>query len=302
MEKKQLCGGVLADKREGVSSTEIVSQLRHALKYKRIGHTGILDRVASGLMLLLVGKATVFSRFFLHADKEYIANFEFGISTDTHDKEGSILAEWDKNKVEAFLTKERQRIEGLVLSWLKLKEQCPPLYSALKKNGKRMSDYARQGIILETKARPIQIYKSEILDYNIEKRTIRVFLNVSGGTYVRAIARDLGEELGIPVYLKNLRRVAIAGHRLNEDAWEASQASPSIEKIQNFLPNWPCVRLSSQEDEVKVSHGALLPLPSLLGEIPQKVHQDFFLENQKGEAIAWAKRTTGAYRYAKVLI
>ena len=298
---KKLCGTVIVDKPAGMSSTALVTCLRRKLNTKKIGHTGILDRQASGLMLLLVGPATSLAQFFLHADKQYIADFHFGTSTDTHDKEGNIIEQVSEEAVEEFLTTKRKAITDIVTHWQQLTMQKPPIYSAIKRQGKRLSDHIRAGqTIEEPKPRSIRIYKSELLNYDT-KIGIRVYLHVSGGTYVRSLARDLGEELGIPVHLGALHRTAVANHQLGDTAWQPEKNTPYISSVQETMTSWPRLTVRQTFNIEKIKRGIVLPIQILEGQLPTKIHQNFFIEDSDGRAIAWAVRITGSYRYKKLL-
>ncbi len=304
--KKNICGAVLADKPSGMPSTTLVTHLRHKLEIKRIGHTGILDRVASGLMLLLVGRATGLAQFFLHADKGYHAEFHFGKSTDTHDRQGQVLDELSEERVQEFLQKETKSIETVITSWTNLKEQKPPIYSALKQGGRRLSDHARMGQVVEVASRPVQIYESSILAYEPKKSRVRVYLHVSGGTYVRALARDLSEQIGIPLHLGALRRTKIGSHQMVEDdnantIWRPEKTEPNLLSVQETFPLWPRLVVQSPEDRKRILQGVILPIQKLKGEAPKMVQENFFIEDEQANCLAWAVRTTGSYRYQRVL-
>ncbi len=331
IKKINYCGAVLANKPEGISSTTLVSLLRRRLDFKTIGHTGILDRAASGLMLLLVGRSTSLAQFFLHADKEYISTIKLGISTDTHDREGEIIDSIDEIKVRTFMSEHKERIVNTILSWPLLEEQVPPIYSALKHRGKRLSDLAREGKQVEVRPRKIKIYECDILNYDIENCIIELRLKVTGGTYVRSLARDLGLSLGIPSYLYSLKRIGLASLKLNENVWEFSEEKKELQIILNhkggygdeetignekgkntkevihilgpreILPHWPCVKLKKKEYEAKLLKGVGLPPVALEGNLPNKVFQNFFIENQEGQVLAWARRTVGGYKYGRIL-
>lgn len=302
--KQQLCGAVLANKPAGMASTMLVSHLRRVLGMKKIGHTGILDRAASGLMLLLVGRATGFADFFLHADKEYIANFSFGISTDTHDKEGTVIQEESTPVVQEFMKENRSQICNLIESWKELTSQKPPIYSALKSKGKRLSDHARSGNIVEAAPRRVKVYKSKVLNYDEVACRVQVALHVSGGTYVRALARDLGEELSMPVNLGDLHRIAVGPHQMKafDKIWQVDKNKPQLLPAQSVLTHWPCVSVSSLEHARQVWQGKFLPLEFLKGALPSRVQENFFIEDEQGRALAWAVRTTRGYNYKRILV
>ena len=299
--KSNICGAVLADKPEGMASSKMVSLLRREMGLRKIGHTGILDRAASGLMILLVGRATGLAQFFLKTDKEYSADFYFGKSTDTHDREGQTIEEISKEESSSFLQENRKKIENYVSAWLELQEQAPPIYSALKQNGKRLSDHVRAGRVVKTEMRPARIYESRLLEYLPEKALFRVHLRVSGGTYVRSLARDLGDDMGIPVHLGALRRMGVGPHKLTSSSWQPGENKPALLPIQKILPSWPRLRTASPAHVEKIMRGIFLPLQYLEGEAPKRVHQNFFIEDQEERALAWAVRASGGYRYRRVL-
>ena len=296
------CGLVLADKPEGMPSTKMVSLLRCEMNIKKIGHTGILDRAASGLMILLVGRATGLAQFFLEADKEYVADFYFGKATDTHDREGATTEEISKKEAREFLKGHRDNIETQIADWTALQKQRPPIYSALKQKGKRLSDYARAGHVVEAEIRPVRIYESRLLEYSIEESSARVYLRVSGGTYVRSLARDMGQNLGIPVHLGALRRTGVGTHKLTSNSWQPEKNKVVLLSVQRGLPSWPRMETDSPAHVEKIRHGIFLPIQLLRGEAPKRVHQNFFIEDQEERALAWAVRTSGGYRYRRVLV
>ena len=308
------CGALLVNKPKGLSSTSLVGLLKKKLQFKTIGHTGILDQAAEGLMLLLLGRATSLAQFFIHADKEYISTFKLGMSTDTFDKEGNITASIDEMKVRIFMRDEKEKIISNINSFLNLNEQIPPIYSALKINGKRSSDLARAGKKVELKSRSINIYECEVLNYDIENCLIQVRLRVSGGTYVRALARDLGVSLDIPVYLYSLKRIGLSFLFLNNETLQVKNneisgnenSQSAIENLilspQSILPDWAIVKIKKDEYEEKIKKGIILPITYFEGVLPNRIGQYFFIENRLGVAIAWAKRSSGSYRYGRVLV
>ena len=297
-----LCGAVLTNKPPSMSSTVPVSILRRQLKIKKIGHTGILDRAASGLMILLVGRATGLSQFFLEAEKSYEADFYFGKSTDTHDREGQVTSEISIEKAIRFLKKNKTKAIENIEDWVNLNEQYPPVYSALKHHGKRFSDYARSGEIIQPAPRAMKIYESNIVEYVAEQSCIKVFLRVSGGTYVRSLARDLGESLGVPVHLGALSRTSVGPHKLDSNSWQADDTNASLISVQKLLPSWPCLSINSAELKAKIMRGAFVPLKLLRGEIPKQLYQNFFIEDEEHKVLAWAVRTSDGYHYRRVLV
>ncbi len=210
----------MANKPPNLSSAALVAILRRLVAGAAVGHSGTLDRFAEGLMVLLVGRATSLAQFLLHADKSYIADFCFGLSTDTADPNGRPTASLERKESIKRLQNAEQRLIQIVSDWKQLRFQRPPLYSALKKEGRRYSDHARSGKLLLPPLRPIQIYESKIAALDISGLRLRVELKVSAGTYIRSFAADLERQLAIPVHLAYLRRITLGEHRLEESSWQ----------------------------------------------------------------------------------
>jgi tRNA pseudouridine55 synthase len=193
-------GVLLIDKPVGLSSNDALIKAKRVVNAKKAGHTGTLDPFATGLLPLCFGEATKFSQDLLEADKTYDAVVHLGITTTTGDTEGEAVETRPVNvtveQIEAALAKFR----GPFL-------QVPPMYSALKRDGKALYEYAREGITLEREARPVTIHKLEMLAYDAPMLTIRV--TCSKGTYVRVLGEDIGAELGCGAHLNALRRIQV---------------------------------------------------------------------------------------------
>jgi len=194
----------------GMTSHDVVSAVRKILNTKKVGHTGTLDPDASGVLPICVGKATKVSEFILNKDKEYLCEMTLGISTDTYDSSGTILNRskdiyFDIDDIEKAFDKQRGEIE-----------QFPPVYSALKVNGKRMCDLVRSGredeIVL--KSRKVNIKNLDILRF--EKNKVVFKVECSKGTYVRSICHDIGEELGCGAHMSLLIRTSSGMFKLED--------------------------------------------------------------------------------------
>ena len=193
-------GVLLIDKPVGLSSNDALTKVKRIVNAKKAGHTGTLDPFATGLLPLCFGEATKFSQDLLEADKTYDAVVHLGITTTTGDTEGEAVetrpVDVTVEQIEAALA----RFRGPIM-------QIPPMYSALKRDGKALYEYAREGIVLEREARPVTIHELEMLAYDAPMLTIRV--TCSKGTYVRVLGEDIGAELGCGAHLNALRRIQV---------------------------------------------------------------------------------------------
>ena len=242
-------GFINVNKPSGMTSHDVVSFLRRNLKIKKIGHTGTLDPMANGVLPIAVGDATRLIQY-LSDYKEYVATVKFGVSTDTYDKEGEIVSTSDKIVEQAELDDALNQFRGEIL-------QKPPIYSALKKNGKKLYEYAREGKEVEIEARKVTIEKLDLL--SLENNVAKLRVKCSKGTYIRSIAHDLGEVLGCGAHLIGLTRT-IAGDFKIENSIELSTIENSenkenfIENPLNYFSNLEKVELNENE-YLKVSHG-----------------------------------------------
>ena len=237
-------------KPKGKTSHDVVAILRRITKVKQIGHTGTLDPFAEGVLPICIGKATRLIEY-LKDDKAYVATVQFGSATDTYDLEGETTKISDLipslDEIEAKLDDFRGEIE-----------QTPPIYSAIKVNGKKLYEYARAGEQVEVKTRKVCISELKLLEYNQKAKTLELYIACSKGTYIRSIANDLGEKLGCFGHLIKLVRVQ-AGDFVVEDAikLEDLQTKEDVEK-QLIYPlqklNYQTYSLDEIEKE-KISHG-----------------------------------------------
>ena len=195
-------GALLVDKPEGPTSHDVVSWARRSLGVRRIGHTGTLDPFASGLLVLLVGPATRLSEYLSTLPKKYEARARLGISTDTHDAEGTAVQVHDSG-----VEPTREQIEAELATFAGRGQQVPPQFSAKKVGGERMYKRARRGDIVQLPPVDVEIFEIRMTDYAPPE--IGFTMTCSSGTYVRAVARDLGDRLGVGAHLTALRRTAI---------------------------------------------------------------------------------------------
>ena len=182
----------------GMTSHDVVACIRKVTRIKQVGHTGTLDPFAQGVLPVCIGKATRLIEF-LTDDKEYIATVQFGKTTDTYDLEGNVTAVSDKKVTANEISEVLACFQGHI-------EQMPPIYSAIKVNGKKLYDYARQGQTIDIQPRKVFIEKIELLNFDDIAQSAEILVKCSKGTYIRSIAHDLGQKLGTGAYLTKLIR------------------------------------------------------------------------------------------------
>lgn len=186
-------GVVIVDKEKGKTSFDKIKEIRKKYNIKKVGHAGTLDPMATGVLIILLGEATKLSNYLMDHDKEYIATLKLGKRTDTLDSEGQIIEE----KEIPALSKEN--INEVLLSFLGKSKQIPPMYSAIKINGKKLYELARKGEEIERKEREIEIYEIEFIklkEENNKVSEIEFKVNCSKGTYVRTLCEEIAKKLG----------------------------------------------------------------------------------------------------------
>ncbi len=202
-------GILIIDKPEGFTSHDVVARVRHILKTKRVGHTGTLDPFATGVMVILVGKATRLAQFLDKDVKEYEALVEFGFETDTGDKTGVRSAECGMRNEELSEFLEKVNWEAAFSDFHGEIELVPPMYSAKKVEGKKLYELARKGLEIERKPSRVTIYELDILyaeQIRTPPSTVGIRIVCSAGTYIRTLAEDIGRKLGVGAHLEDLRR------------------------------------------------------------------------------------------------
>lgn len=204
--RSELQGGkiVLLDKPVDWTSFDVVNKLRGMTKVKKVGHAGTLDPFATGLLLICFASATKQVNQLMELEKEYQGTFELGAETDSHDVTGKIVAQHPVPDLS------REQIESAAKKYRGEILQTPPMFSALKRDGKKLYELARQGKEVELAARPVKVYAFDILAVSLPEISFRIAC--SRGTYIRAIARDLGRDLGCGAFLKTLRRTRVGAY------------------------------------------------------------------------------------------
>ncbi len=240
-------GFIPLNKPFGFTSHDCVAKVRRFLNIKKVGHGGTLDPAATGVLPIAVGKATRLLPF-LPEDKAYKATIRFGMQTTTDDLQGEVI----KSQSTSHLTIED--IKPLLNDFLGEIEQIPPIYSAIQRDGKRLYELARKGEIVEVPVRKVRVDKIEVLDWYVEEFTeLVVNIECGPGTYIRAIARDMGEKLGVGGTLAALTRTKSCGMILSETITleelekQIEQGTFSLSKPELLLKHLPSITLSLEE-------------------------------------------------------
>ncbi len=202
-------GFILLNKPSGITSFAAVAKIKRLAGEKRVGHTGTLDPMATGVLPVLLGRATTLSSIMLDGNKRYTAKVKLGITTDTEDITGTVLTENEVNVSVLELENALKHFSGKI-------KQIPPMYSALKKDGVRLYDLARQGKSVEIPAREIEIFSIDIVSPLDEDNCFVIDVLVSKGTYIRSLARDIGEYLGCGATLTALERTDTCGFSIEK--------------------------------------------------------------------------------------
>lgn len=260
---RQVDGVLLLDKPVGLTSNDALQRARRLFSAAKGGHTGTLDPLASGLLPLCFGEATKFSADLLDADKTYEASLRLGITTDSGDAEGQVVATRPVVVSPVDIEAALQRFRGDIM-------QVPPMHSALKRDGKPLYELARQGVEVEREARPVSIRSLDLQSFTGDNLSLRV--RCSKGTYIRVLATDIGEALGCGAYLTALRRTAVADLDLTGafslaavEALPEEERDNCLQPLDTLLLRLPRVDLDAPAAE-RFSHGNPVVAPAgLLG-------------------------------------
>ncbi len=259
-------GVLLLDKPVGLSSNDALIKAKRVLNAKKAGHTGTLDPFATGLLPLCFGEATKFSQDLLEADKTYEATVHLGITTNTGDTEGEAIATHDVDVTVAQIEAVLPQFRGPIM-------QVPPMYSALKRDGKAYYEYAREGITLEREARPVTILSLALIDYQAPFLKLKV--TCSKGTYIRVLGEDIGNALGCGAHLNALRRIQVGAltmdgvvtlEELQAHAAPLSLLAKRFLHGQRLALGKEDVVVPSEQGRVRVYHGDRLLGTGILGE------------------------------------
>ena len=295
-------GLILLNKKAGITSFQALGEVKRALGTGKVGHTGTLDKFASGLLVVLAGRALKLSRWFSHCDKQYTGKIHFGIETDTLDPEGNVTAEAE--------VPPREKVEQALCQFTGKIMQEPPVFSAIHVNGQRASSLARSGQTPEMKKRPVEIYKIELLSW--QPPLADIFVHCSSGTYIRSLARDIALAAGSRAHLCALTRTQVAGFFLDTAVEAASLGEEAgflrpIDKSVITAIGLPWFEIAPQDTE-KIIHGK--PLAPILEGKPlfspredsQKEADNFAAAVFAGEElVAVVEKSGGGWKYGCVV-
>ena len=215
-------GIIIINKPQNCTSHDIVYKIKK-LTNQKVGHTGTLDPLAEGVLPILVGKATRCSKYLINHNKKYIVKLKLGVKTDTLDEEGKII---EKKNVD-FKIMDKTNIENTLELFIGKQTQIPPIYSAIKVNGKKLYEYARKGQKVEIPKREIEIYEMTLLNIDKKENIIEFKVYCSKGTYIRTLCEDIAKKLGTIGYMKNLKRVQVGNFCIEQ--------SINIQEFENDL-------------------------------------------------------------------
>lgn len=244
-------GILIVNKPKEYTSHDVVAKVKKICKEK-VGHTGTLDPMATGVLPLLIGQGTKLSKYLINHNKIYIATIKLGKKTDTLDSEGKIIEEKQVN----LLNLEQENVEKVLNKFIGKQKQIPPMYSAIKVNGKKLYEYARKNMQVEIPEREVEIYGMKLLNINKEEKNIKFKVHCSKGTYIRTLCEAIAEKLETVGYMKELNRVKVGEFELSqavsieeiennknkEDFWNKNVIS-----IEEFFENKPTIELEDKK-------------------------------------------------------
>ncbi len=251
-------GVLVMDKPAGFTSFDVVALMRGVCRERKIGHTGTLDPMATGVLPLLLGTATRALPFLEDTEKEYEAGFRLGFATDTQDSTGKTVAESGVRAARAQVEAALPHFRGNIL-------QTPPMYSAVSVDGRRLYELARQGVEVEREKRPVTVFRLELTEFDEPSQSGRLAVSCSKGTYIRTLCADLGETLGTYGVMTALRRTRASGFTLR-DAVTPEEAktlaaggalAARVLPVESLFAGDPAVRVSAAQ-AVRVSNGGAL--------------------------------------------
>ena len=276
-------GIINVNKPLGITSHDVVYRLRKMLGIKKIGHTGTLDPDADGVLPMCIGKGTKLAELITGYDKQYLTEMTLGAITTTQDKSGEVLETFAVNVDEEQIRIAVQKFVGEI-------SQIPPMYSAIKIDGKKLYELAREGKTVERKPRQVTINNIEIKDINLEENTVTMLVDCSKGTYIRTLCQDIGMSLGCGGYMSELTRTKTGRFSL-EDAYTLDEIAQMVEKgnmsfltpVEEATPEYPRVTVA-EKNAKKICNGIKVRVEGL------KLGETYRVFDEKGEFLVIAKQ------------
>ncbi len=267
----------------GITSHDVVYRLRRLLGIKKIGHTGTLDPDASGVLPMCIGKGTKLAELITGYDKQYLAEMTLGAITTTQDKSGEVLESFEVNVTEEQVRDAANKFIGEI-------SQVPPMYSAIKIDGKKLYELAREGKTVERQPRQVTIKNIEIKDINLEGNTVTMLVDCSKGTYIRTLCEDIGRSLGCGGYMSSLTRTKSGRFSLDE-AYTLEEVADMIEKgnmdfltsVEDALPEYPKVTVA-EKNAKKICNGIKVRVEGL------EKGETYRVFDEKGDFLVIAKQ------------
>lgn len=240
-------GIIITNKQKGYTSHDVVNKVKRIVKEK-VGHTGTLDPLATGVLPILIGKGTLCSKYLINHDKEYEVSLKLGVATNTMDAEGKILEE---KEVDSNIL-EKCNVEKVLASFVGKQEQEPPMYSAIKVAGKKLYEYARKGEKIEVPKRKIEIYNIELIGIDKLNKEIEFKVSCSKGTYVRSLCIDISKALGTIGYMSDLKRLKVGNFNIKnsiviDDSTDKSVIEKNIITVEELFKNKEKVELEQKK-------------------------------------------------------
>jgi tRNA pseudouridine55 synthase len=282
-------GVLVVDKPRGITSFDVVREVRRALGVKKVGHTGTLDPMATGVLPICLGEATKIAQFIIEATKAYDATLKLGVTTDTLDADGKVL------QTRAVPPLTRQRLEATCEKFRGTFQQVPPMYSAIKIGGKRLYELARAGEEVERAPREVTVFELSLRDFSADE--VQFSVRSSKGFFVRSLAADLGEALGCGAHLTALRRTQSGPFTLAHAVPLAAitpGSKPALVSPAEALKDLPEFRLTAAE-AARARHGGLVEVAPALSGL-------FRVHDEHGALLALADAVKGRLAYRRVLI
>lgn len=294
-------GVVIVNKPGGMTSHDVVNRLRRIYGTKRVGHTGTLDPLATGVLVVCLGQATRIVEYLTASQKEYVAGVVFGVTTDSEDVTGQVLTETDAGGLT------QDEIEGVLPRFRGPIQQIPPMVSAVHHEGKRLYELARQGVTVERAARPVEIYTLEMQSFHPgQQAQAALRVECSTGTYIRTLAADIGGALGVGGIMNSLLRTRVGVFNLAEaqtledlaDHKENGTLAETLRSIPEALADWPHVILDTTQLSRLANGQVVRGRESRV----RNEGEEALLLDESGEAVGLARRKGADYAPFKVFL